>query len=274
MKIIHWLVIIIGIMLIVAHGFWSDVFKVDVITILILFILFIPFVAQYLRKAKFPAVEFEFKDEIRETEKLVQLSVEQAEKAESAGEKKILPFETFNLFTSRELLDSDPVLALAVLRIEIEHKLRLLCDFLDLPTKDKLPISKLIESARRKELLSSEQITALRKIVNMCNKAIHGSLISKKEAREIIDLAEELNRTFSIGYSIDFSPNLDYAEHGLICEWEHCIEWMPLTEPTEYSCPVFGHNCPGGVEKIAKCGKTIEDIPSNRFIKKTTAAST
>ncbi|GAH79725.1 unnamed protein product, partial [marine sediment metagenome] len=45
--------------------------------------------------------------------------------------------------------------------------------------------------------------------------------------------------------------------------------WMPLTEePTEYSCPVFGHNCPGGTEKISKCGKTIEDIPSERFIKK------
>lgn len=269
MKIIQWLIVIIGMMLIVVHGLWSDVFKVDGITILILFILSIPFVAQYLRKAKFPGVEFEFKEEIRETQKLVQLSVEQAEKAESAGEAKILPFETFNLSAVRALLDSDHVLALAALRIEIEKKLRSATDFLDIPMRDKLQISKLIEGVSRKELLSFEQITALRKIVNMCNKAIHGSLISEEEAKEIIDLAEELNKTFSIGYSIDFSPNLDYEKHGLICEWEHCIEWMPLTEePTEYSCPIFGHNCPGGVEKVSKCGKTIEDIPINRFIKK------
>jgi len=236
---------------------------------LILFILSIPFVAQYLRKAKFAGVEFEFKDEIRETEKLVQLSVEQAVKSESAGEKKILPFETFKLSAVRELLDSDPVLALAALRIEIERKLKSLVESLDLPIRNELSISKLIEAVRKRQLLSYEQVTALQKIVNMCNKAIHGCLISKTEAREIIDLAEELNRTFSIGYSIDFSPNLDYKKHGLLCEWEHCIEWMPLAaEPTELSCPVFGHNCPGGVEKISICGKTIEDIPSNGFINK------
>ena len=269
MKIIQWIVVIIGILLIVVHGFWSDVFRVDGITILLLFILSIPFVAQYLRKAKFPGAEFEFKEVIRETQKLVQLSVEQAEKAESAGEAKILPFETFKLSAVRELLDSDSVLALAALRIEIERKLRSAAKFLDLSMGDKLSVSKLIENVSRKKLLSFEQIKALRKIVNMCNKAIHGSLITREEAREIIDLAEELNRTFSTGYSIDFSPNSDYEKHDLLCEWEHCIEWMPLTEEaTEYSCPVFGHNCPGGIEKVSKCGKTIEDIPGNRFMKK------
>ena len=269
MKIIHWLTLIIGIALILVHGLWPDEFEVDIITILIFFVLVIPFVAPYLRKAKFPGAEFEFKEEINETRKLVQLSVEQAKEAENAGERKILQFETFRLSAVRQLLDSDPILALAALRIEMERKLRTLADFLDLPMRDKRSVSKVIQAVERKELLSFEQITALRKIVDMCNKAIHGSLISRGEAGEIIDLAEELNGTFSIGYSIDFSPNLDYEKHGLLCEWEHCIEWMPLTrKTTEYSCPVFGHNCPGGVEKIRTCGKTIEDIPTRRFVRK------
>lgn len=269
MKIMHWLAFITGLVLIVVRGFWSDIFAVDVFTVVILFILFIPFVAKYLRKAKFPGAEFEFKDEIRETEKLVKLSVKQAEDAERAGEKKALPFETFKLSAVRELLDSDPVLALAALRIEMERKLRLLGDSLDLPIRTKLSLSKLVEVVGKEGLLSFEQVTALEKILNMCNKAIHGSLISKEEAEEIVNLADELNKSFSIGYSIDFSPNLDYKKHGLLCEWEHCIEWMPLAaERTELSCPVWGHNCPGGVEKVSKCGKTIKDIPSNRFIKK------
>lgn len=267
--IMHWLAFITGLALIVVRGFWSDIFVVDAFTVLILFILFIPFVAQYLRKAKFPGAEFEFKDEIRETEKLVQLSIEEAEKSQSAGEKKILPFETFRLSTVRELLDSDPVLALAALRIEIERKLKLLVDSLDLPIRNEWSISKLIEAVRKQELLSSEQVTALQKIASMCNKAIHGSLISKTEARKIVDLTDELNRTFYVGYSIDFSPNLDYEKHGLLCEWEHCIEQMPLAaERTELSCHVFGHNCPGGVERVSECSKTIKDIPSNRFTKK------
>jgi len=44
---------------------------------------------------------------------------------------------------------------------------------------------------------------------------------------------------------------------------------MPLSKKdTEFSCPVWGHNCPGGIEKISKCGKTMEDFPRERFINK------
>jgi hypothetical protein len=236
MKLIEWLVVVTGITLIIVNGLWSDLFKVDSFTILILFVLSLPFIAQYLRKAKFPGAEFEFKEEINETKKFVQLSVEKAKKDESSGKTKILPFETFELTAVKELLDSDYVLALAALRIEIERKLRLAADFLGLPVKDKLSIFTLIETIKEKNMLSSEQISALRKIFNMCNKAIHGFPISEEEAREIIDLAEELNKTFSLGYSIDFSPNFNYEEQDLTCEWEHCIEWMPPGMMKKGSC--------------------------------------
>lgn len=268
MKIMYWIIFTMGTALIIVHGFWSNMFKVDLISISILFILSIPFVAQFLRKAKFPGAEFEFKDEIRETQKLVQLSVEKAKEAENAGEAKVLQFETFKLSAIRELLESDPVLALAALRIEIERKIKLAANFLEIPKKERYSISKILEAFKRKEFLSYDQINALQKIVTMCNEAIHGSLISKEESTEIIDLTEELNKSFSIGYSIDFSTNPDYKQHGLACEWEHCIELMPLTEEeTQNSCPLWGHNCPGGIDKISECHKTIDDIPKSRFIK-------
>ncbi len=269
MNIMRWIIFSIGIALIIVHGFWPNTFKVDLISMSILFILSIPFVAQFLRKAKFPGAEFEFKDEIRETQKLVQSSVEKAKEAENAGEAKILQFETFKLSAIRELLDSDPVLALAALRIEIERKLKLVVNFLKIPNKERYPISKMIEAIKKRELLSYDQISALQNIIKMCNEAIHGSLVSKEEATEIIDLTEELNKSFSTGYSIDFSANPEYDQHGLLCEWEHCIELMPLTDKrTRNSCPIWGHNCPGGIEKISECEKTIGDIPSTRFIKK------
>jgi hypothetical protein len=104
--------------------------------------------------------------------------------------------------------------------------------------------------------LSSEQVTALRKIIDMCNKAIHGYDISEDEAREIIHLTEDLNKSFSVGYSIDFSPNENYKKQGLVCEWEHCIEHMPLKQrTTSQSCPIFGHDCPGGADKVSVCKK-------------------
>ena len=64
------------------------------------------------------------------------------------------------------------------------------------------------------------------------------------------------------------TPNSHYEKNGLFCEWEHCIENMPITsENTELSCPVFGHNCPGGVDKVKICGKTLAEIPEERFLK-------
>ncbi len=268
MKIMYWVIFAMGTVLIVVHGFWSNTFRVDLISISILFILSIPFVAQFLKKAKFPGAEFEFKEEIRETQKLVELSVEKAKEIESSGKAEVLKFETFKLSGIRELLDSDPVLALAALRIEIERKLKLTANFLHIPIKDKYSISKMLEAFKINEILSSDQINALKKIATMCNEAVHGSLISKEEAAEIVNLAEELNKSFSIGYSIDFSTNANYKQHSLTCEYEHCIELMPLTEEeTQNSCPLWGHNCPGGTEKISKCNKTIADIPKSRFIK-------
>jgi hypothetical protein len=264
-KVAYWL---LGIALIIVHGIWPNQFKVDEFSVLIYFILSIPFVAQYLIKAKFPGGEFIFRDKIEKAEELVQKSIEIAEEAERDGKTKPLPFETFQLSQVREVLEYDQVLALAALRIEIERKLRLLGVFLKISENKREPLNKLIVLFGETELLSIEQISALREILNMCNKAIHGHEVTADEAREIIDLAEELNRTFSAGYSIDLTANQDFERQGLFCEWEHCIELMPLAEvPSDVSCPVFGHDCPGGLEKASNCDKTLEDLPANRFIK-------
>ena len=100
----------------------------------------------------------------------------------------------------------------------------------------------------------------------MCNSAVHGAIVTADQAKEIINLTEQLNQSFSNGYSIDISENNEFEEQGLLCEWEHCIELMPLErEQTKYSCPVFGHNCPGSEEKVSICNKNINDIPQNRL---------
>lgn len=199
MKFGYWLIVVIGIALILVHGFWADIFAVDIITILILFVLYIPFVAKYLKKAKFPGAEFEFKDEIQETRELVK-SVKQKEKAKIADEMKISPFDRFRLRAVREQFYTDHVLALAALRIEIERKLRLLIEPLDIAKRDTWSISRIIDALKKNEVLSSEKISVLQKIVNMCNKAVHGEPVSKGEANQIMDLADELYKYFSPGY--------------------------------------------------------------------------
>jgi hypothetical protein len=113
----------------------------------------------------------------------------------------------------------------------------------------------------------------------------------------------------SLGYIPIFTPNFSYYMQGLICQWEHCIEFMPLPPITkseqeehskfiqeqfdkgEYenkseedkqmlrsfieigvsndapikrdlkrgkkSCPIFGHDCPGGQKQALLCQKEV-----------------
>ena len=201
MNSFRWLGLALGVGLIVVNGFLPDVFKINAFTILILFILSIPILAPYLKKAKFPGAEFVFKDKIQETKELVQELAKQAEKAKIADEMKISPFDRFRLRAVREQFHTDHVLALAALRIEIERKLRLLIESLDIAKRDTWSISRIIDALKKNEVLSSGKISALQKIVNMCNKAFHGEPVSKGEAKEIIDLADELYKYFSPGYS-------------------------------------------------------------------------
>lgn len=58
----------------------------------------------------------------------------------------------------------------------------------------------------------------------------------------------------SIGYMPTTQFNYAYQQQWLICPWEHCIELFPLAaERHAGSCPVFGHDCPGGSTQANQC---------------------
>lgn len=74
------------------------------------------------------------------------------------------------------------------------------------------------------------------------------------------------------GYTPDFGFNPNWKRQKAICGYEHCIELMSISEETtKKSCPIFGHDCPGGKEMVKKCviGKT-RFIPKERLAKKET----
>lgn len=201
MKIIHYLHWLVGIILIFLHGFFPKQFVIDNFIILIYFISSIPFIAQYMKKVKFPGAEFEFKEEIRKTEKLLHLSGTAKVRTEANASLTVVKSKALD--NARKLLDSDPVLALAALRIEIEKSLKVIANKLDLPIKEKRSITEIIVNLNRKEIFSYEQVKILRKIIQMCNKAIHGAVISKGEAKEIIFLTEKFYRILENSILID-----------------------------------------------------------------------
>ncbi len=256
MKVYQCMVGILGVVLMFIQMVWN---KVDSTILILYFLLTIPVIAQYLSKAKIPGAEFEFKKDISKTEELVKISIDKANEEAVYDIDESKYYNVFELSMTKELLKSDPVLAIASLRIEIEKKLKSTIKFLNLNVKDNASLNLVIEELLNKGILNNEQVSALKIIIKMCNKVIHGYSISREDAERIVKLTDELNNTFSIGYSIDFMPNKNYKEQNLLCEWEHCIEHMGFTDQSKgISCPVFGHDCPGGKDKVKECKENLK----------------
>jgi len=203
MRIIHYLHWLIGIILIFLHGFFHDQFIIDNFIILIYFISSIPFTAQFLKEVNILGANFKFQEEIRKIGKLINVSGTARIKTNVSGSLTIVKSKELDLDNVRKLLDSDPALALAALRIEIEKNLQSIAGKLDLPIKEKRSIAEIIVNLKSKEIFSHEQVLILRKIIQMCNKAIHGAVISKGEAREIISLTEKFYKTLESSILID-----------------------------------------------------------------------
>jgi hypothetical protein len=155
---------------------------------LIYFISFIPFIAKYLKEAEFLGAKFRFSEEIKETKNIINASG--TVKIKTNVDVNLSDIKVKSLASVKKLIDSDPVLALAALRIEIEKSLKNIAKKIDLPYKDRYSINSIIVKFEKKEIFSKKQIIVLRKIIQMCNKAIHGIEVSKDEALEIISLAE------------------------------------------------------------------------------------
>ncbi|MFA5148708.1 MAG: hypothetical protein WC491_06250 [Candidatus Omnitrophota bacterium] len=267
MKIVQGVGFIVVLAILIAHGVWPNIFVLDKASILLIFILAIPIIAPYLEKAKIFGAEFVFKEEIKKLDADVQKSERISREAAKKGSKQIEVFKTFSTASAKQLIKIDPSLALAALRIEIERVLssavkRIFNVNDNVKYSNKYYIDKLWSN----KIIFHEQAESLKTIIDICNRAVHGVEVSREMAEEIIALTDRLNKSISVGYSINFKSNSSYHAQGMFCEWEHCIEHSPLREmSSELSCPVFGHDCPGGLETRSLCNKKIDDIPKSRF---------
>jgi hypothetical protein len=99
----------------------------------------------------------------------------------------------------RDLLDSDPAIALAGLRIEIERRVRRLAEGQGVPA-DRLrrPIAALLREPAVRELMEPPEITAILEVVYVCNRAVHAESIPDGVAHETADLGEFVLRMLDL----------------------------------------------------------------------------
>lgn len=198
------LYITIGLILIILRGINSPYFIVDATVILLYFLLSIPLLSDYIKKAKIGGAELKFKDNIQLLKKAINIALEEAQKNKQNNgphntKKNYARF--FNISLANRLINEEPKMALASLRVEIESKFKQCAIDLDLIEDKVVPIKQIIYILMNNGNITEIQYRVLLITIEICNMGIEKVDISKEETNEIIDSFNSFNKSFSIKYT-------------------------------------------------------------------------
>ncbi len=192
------------------------------VTALVLALLFrapLSMILKRLRKAGLPGgVSIDFEEEIEEA-KQVSREVEALPAPTNRPNRPSIPLTEANarmielglkptisgldISYYREIAQGDPTLALAGLRIEIEVLANNLALGFKLETRRTEPIGTLLRRLREGGAITAEQMDLARRILAICNRAIHGQNVTHDEAIDVIDAASVLVNDFLAWLSWD-----------------------------------------------------------------------
>ena len=193
-----WVVLVVALAMLISHSFGVRGIIVDNTSLILLALVLIsPFVAA-IKKVKIG--EFEAEIEPEEVQRVAQ----RAEKSLPPSEPtpSLAPDISETAAAIRNLAESDPVVALAKLRIELESRLRRIhqrANSNGAVRKRPVALSYVIRELVAREVFGQDFGASLLDVISICNRAIHGEDIRDVDARQIIntgsDLLEFLERT-------------------------------------------------------------------------------
>lgn len=187
LKNLWWVTFFLAIILLGFHSFNIAIINVDSTSILLLIIILIsPFIVA-VRKIKYGDFEAEIDpQEIKKIKEGLEKTVEF-----KRDEDDTLPeiYKATNAI--RDLAESDPVIALAKIRIELEKVLARLARITSIETQ-KISLGALVNKLSNHEIISSKIGKSLIEVISICNRAIHGEFIAEKDAGTIVKLGIEL----------------------------------------------------------------------------------
>jgi hypothetical protein len=180
-----WLVSIITIALLISHTLSIANFKIDNVTLVLLMILLIsPFISQ-IRKIKMG--DFEAEIDPKEVQKVK----DDVDNKLSEADQEMIPEVQETINNIINLLDSDRILALAKLRIELEKTInklhRLYTGDRDYKKNKTVALGKLVHELTLREVLPKDISNPLKEILYFCNRAVHGDEVKLNDARKIVD---------------------------------------------------------------------------------------
>lgn len=174
--------IILLLVLILVHGFLNNYFIIDNVTIfLIMILVLLPYVS-YISKIKFGDFEAEIThDDIKSIE-------EKVEKIPHT-DKVLRNKKGDNL---DQLIEDDPTLAMAKLRIEIEKRVKFLSGVYLQESQKQFSLNKLLFGLSKNNIINQNLISLIKEVLFVANRAIHGESIEKKEAVRLIEYGRRI----------------------------------------------------------------------------------
>jgi hypothetical protein len=162
-------IITLGALLIALVHLLRPTIAIDGITLVLLVIALIPWLAPIFKSLEFPGGwKVEFQDLQRA-----------AVRAEQAGLLSPQPEPTAAQFTFQQIVETDPNLALAGLRIEIEKRLVTLSEKRGLVVRSR-GIGQMLRTLREHQVLSAEASATLADMAGLLNSAVHGAQVDPR----------------------------------------------------------------------------------------------
>lgn len=174
-----------------THVLWPGL-SIDAVTLTLLVVAILPWLAPIFKSLQFPGG---WKVEFQELQKA-------AERADEAGLLAAAPAQAAPEFTFQRVVEEDPNLALAGLRIEIEKRLVRLAESRHIEFRNR-GIAALLRVLAEHRVLESNARSVLADMTGLLNSAVHGATVDPR----------------ATDWAIDVGPRLLQALDDLIGQW-------------------------------------------------------
>ena len=190
-----WIIAIAGCALLFCHSLQITTITVDTTSLALLaLILLSPFVAA-IKRIKIGEFEAEIDpEEVKRVTEEVASKIPERE----APDTLTTDDEHSAISAIRELAKTDSVIALAKLRIELERTLRRLRNRSNTgqPIPHNASLHHLIGDLASHEIIPRDLTPAIRDVLSLCNRAIHGETIRDADIEAVINAGAELLQEF------------------------------------------------------------------------------
>jgi len=167
-----------AVLLALVHMFWPSL-AIDGITIALLLIAILPWLAPYLKTLELPGgVKIELKDAMKATEKATG----------DSHEIKLDKEESESINTLSRIAEEDANLALIGFRIELEKRLYQAAEINSITIKNRSLLG-MVSELQRSGIIPEPLASSLKDLIMLSNKAAHGVSVSKEAAEWVLEKA-------------------------------------------------------------------------------------